>query len=54
MKVTTAGEFCSWTSGRAIADRLLPRQFNFGWEICDTGGKSRTFTVHSLTPDQKF
>jgi hypothetical protein len=27
-------------------------QFNFGWEICDTGGKTRTFTVHSLTLHQ--
>jgi hypothetical protein len=29
-------------------------QFNFGWEICDTGGKSLTFTVHSLTLRQSF
>jgi hypothetical protein len=29
-------------------------QFNFGWEICDTGGVSRTFTVHSLTLHQRF
>jgi hypothetical protein len=29
-------------------------QFNFGWEICDTGGVPRTFTVHSLTLHQKF
>jgi hypothetical protein len=29
-------------------------QFNFGWEICDTGGKARTFTVHNLTLHQKF
>jgi hypothetical protein len=29
-------------------------QFNFGWEICDTGGVARTFTVHSLTLHQKF
>lgn len=29
-------------------------QFNFGWEICDTGGKARTFTVHTLTLHQKF
>jgi hypothetical protein len=36
----------------ASSDTL--RQFNFGWEICDTGGKSRTFTVHSLTLHQKF
>jgi hypothetical protein len=28
-------------------------QFNFGWEICDTGGKARTFTVHSLTLHQE-
>lgn len=27
-------------------------QFNFGWEICDTGGKARTFTLHSLTLHQ--
>jgi hypothetical protein len=29
-------------------------QFNFGWEICDTGGKARTFTVHSLSLHQSF
>jgi hypothetical protein len=29
-------------------------QFNFGWEICDTGGKALTFTVHSLTLHQTF
>jgi hypothetical protein len=29
-------------------------QFNFGWEICDTGGKARTFTVHSLTLHQEL
>jgi hypothetical protein len=29
-------------------------QFNFGWEICDTDGKAQTFTVHSLTLDQKL
>ena len=29
-------------------------QFNFGWEICDTGGKPLTFTVRSLTLHQKF
>jgi hypothetical protein len=29
-------------------------QFNFGWEICDTGGKARTFTVHSLTLHQSL
>jgi hypothetical protein len=29
-------------------------QFNFGWEICDTGGRARTFAVHSLTLHQKF
>jgi hypothetical protein len=36
----------------ALSDRLS--QFNFGWEICDTGGVARTFTVHSLTLHQKF
>jgi hypothetical protein len=36
----------------ASSDKL--RQFNFGWEICDTGGVARTFTVHSLTLHQKF
>jgi hypothetical protein len=36
----------------ASSDRLS--QFNFGWEICDTGGVSRTFTVRSLTLHQKF
>jgi hypothetical protein len=29
-------------------------QLNFGWEICDTGGKTRTFTVHDLTLKQKL
>ena len=29
-------------------------QFNFGWEICDTNGKTRTFAVHKLTLHQKF
>jgi hypothetical protein len=36
----------------AASDTL--KQFNFGWEICDTGGVSRTFTVKSLTLHQKF
>ena len=27
-------------------------QFNFGWEICNTNGKSRVFTVHNLTLKQ--
>ncbi|HUC27260.1 MAG TPA: hypothetical protein VMA73_31580 [Streptosporangiaceae bacterium] len=29
-------------------------QLNFGWEICDTAGKSRVFTVHDLTLRQKL
>lgn len=29
-------------------------QFNFGFEICNTGGKARTFTVHSLTLHQSL
>jgi hypothetical protein len=29
-------------------------QFNFGWEVCDTGGVARTFTVHGLTLHQRF
>jgi hypothetical protein len=36
----------------ASSDRLS--QFNFGWEICDTGGVARIFTVHRLTLNQKF
>jgi hypothetical protein len=36
----------------ASADTLS--QFNFGWEICDTDGLSKTFTVHSLTLHQKL
>jgi Glycosyl hydrolase family 12 len=36
----------------ASTDRLS--QFNFGWEICDTDGVARSFTVHSLTLHQKF
>lgn len=34
----------------AASDTLS--QFNFGFEICDTGGKALTFTVHSLTLSQ--
>jgi hypothetical protein len=41
------------THGMLVASDTLS-QFNFGWEICDTGGKSRTFTVHSLTLHQKL
>ena len=29
-------------------------QFNFGWEICNTDGKSRVFTVHNLTLKQRL
>jgi len=29
-------------------------QFNFGWEICDTGGKALTFAVYGLTLHQSF
>jgi hypothetical protein len=29
-------------------------QFNFGWEICDTNGVTKTFTVHRLKLHQKF
>jgi hypothetical protein len=29
-------------------------QFNFGWEICNTNGVPRTFTVRSLTLHQKL
>jgi len=29
-------------------------QFNFGWEICNTAGRTRVFTVHSLTLKQKL
>jgi hypothetical protein len=36
----------------ASSDTL--NQFNFGWEICDTDGVARTFTVHRLTLHQKF
>jgi hypothetical protein len=36
----------------ASADTLS--QFNFGWEICDTDGLSKTFTLHSLTLHQKL
>jgi hypothetical protein len=36
----------------AASDTLS--QFNFGWEICDTDGAARTFTVRSLTLHQKF
>jgi Glycosyl hydrolase family 12 len=36
----------------ASSDAL--RQFNFGWEVCDTGARARSFTLHSLTLHQKF
>jgi hypothetical protein len=39
---------------RMLASSDTLSQFNFGWEICDTGGVARTFTVHSLTLHQKF
>jgi len=29
-------------------------QFNFGWEICDTAGQTRTFTLHRLTLKQRL
>jgi len=29
-------------------------QLNFGWEICNTDGKSRVFTVHNLTLSQSL
>jgi hypothetical protein len=29
-------------------------QLNFGWEICNTAGKSRVFTVHRLTLKQRL
>jgi hypothetical protein len=29
-------------------------QLNFGWEICNTGGKRKVFTVHNLTLSQKL
>jgi hypothetical protein len=29
-------------------------QLNFGWEICDTGGVTKVFTVHNLTLKQKL
>lgn len=39
---------------RMLASSDTLSQFNFGWEICDTGGVARTFTVRSLTLHQKF
>jgi hypothetical protein len=39
---------------RMLASSDTLSQFNFGWEICDTGGVARTFTVQSLTLHQKF
>jgi hypothetical protein len=29
-------------------------QLNFGWEICNTDGKSRVFTVRNLTLNQRL
>lgn len=39
---------------RMLASSDTLSQFNFGWEICDTDGVTRTFTVHRLTLHQKF
>jgi hypothetical protein len=39
---------------RMLASSDTLGQFNFGWEICDTNGVARTFTVRSLTLHQKF
>jgi Glycosyl hydrolase family 12 len=39
---------------RMLAASDVLKQFNFGWEVCDTGGVSRTFTVTSLVLHQKF
>jgi len=36
----------------AVSDTLS--QFNSGWEVFDTGGVARTFTVHSLTLHQRL
>src|ERR1700691_1780406 len=36
-----------------LASKDTLSQFNFGWEICDTGGQPRTFTVRKLTLHQK-
>jgi hypothetical protein len=38
----------------ALASSDTLWQFNFRWEVCDTGGKARTFTLRSLTLHQKF
>jgi hypothetical protein len=39
---------------RMLASSDTLSQFNFGWEICDTRGRARTFAVHRLTLRQKF
>jgi hypothetical protein len=39
---------------RMLASSDTLSQFNFGWEICDTGGRTRTFTVRGLSLHQKF
>jgi hypothetical protein len=45
----------SWLhSHRMLASSDTLSQFNFGWEICDTGGVARTFTVHRLTLRQRL
>jgi hypothetical protein len=39
---------------RMLASSDTLSQFNFGWEICDTNGVTRVFTVRKLTLRQKF
>jgi|SRR5579875_384080 uncharacterized protein len=42
------------TSNNYIASSSYMTQFNFGWEICSTDGKTDTFTMNGLSLDQSF
>lgn len=42
------------TSNNYIATSSYMTQFNFGWEICSTDGKTDTFTMHGLNLRQGF
>jgi hypothetical protein len=48
------GAILSWLHNHGmLASSDTLSQFNFGFEICNTGGVARTFTVHNLTLHQQ-
>ena len=42
------------TTNGSISPNSYMTQFNFGWEICSTDGKTATFTVNKLDLEQGF